>query len=166
MPPKIVFVITSAVHSKKAVEQLARALAPREVLIHHDFLPDTRFQDQRAKHVIRAEPQAHRVGVLGVQRRHISQPTACSSTQRVRLSAVIESVLSANQTLARLRGACIQPRRPRSLRGHRCRGGLGRADVDRLPRVHSRGFSQTSAAPSDDVGRALLGGENTRSHGP
>ena len=37
MPPRIVFVIMSAVHSSKAVEELARALAPHDVLIHHDF---------------------------------------------------------------------------------------------------------------------------------
>src|SRR5690606_14631782 len=37
MPPRIVFVIMSAVHSAKAVEELARALSPHRVLIHHDF---------------------------------------------------------------------------------------------------------------------------------
>jgi hypothetical protein len=37
MPPRIVFVIMSAVHAEKAVEELARALAPHDVLIHHDF---------------------------------------------------------------------------------------------------------------------------------
>lgn len=37
MRPRIVFVVMSAVHSAKTVEQLARALAPHEVLIHHDF---------------------------------------------------------------------------------------------------------------------------------
>lgn len=37
MPTRIVFVIMSAVHSAKAVEELARALAPHDVLIHHDF---------------------------------------------------------------------------------------------------------------------------------
>jgi len=37
MPPRIVFVIMSAVHSAKAVEELARTLAPHDVLIHHAF---------------------------------------------------------------------------------------------------------------------------------
>jgi len=35
--PRIAFVIMSAVHSAAAVGELARALAPHRVLIHHDF---------------------------------------------------------------------------------------------------------------------------------
>jgi len=37
MTPRIIFVIMSAVHSVRAVDELARALAPHRVLIHHDF---------------------------------------------------------------------------------------------------------------------------------
>lgn len=44
MPPRIVFVIMSAVHSAAAVAQLARALAPHRVLIHHDFAQTPAFE--------------------------------------------------------------------------------------------------------------------------
>lgn len=37
MRPRIVFLIMSAVHSPSIVDQLARALAPHVVLVHHDF---------------------------------------------------------------------------------------------------------------------------------
>lgn len=37
MKPRIVFVVMSAVHRADTVEQLARALAPHVVLVHHDF---------------------------------------------------------------------------------------------------------------------------------
>lgn len=43
MPPRIVFVLMSAVHSSAAVSELARALAPHRVLIHHDFVQTPEF---------------------------------------------------------------------------------------------------------------------------
>lgn len=43
MTPRILFVIMSAVHSARAVEELARALAPHHVLIHHDFQQTSDF---------------------------------------------------------------------------------------------------------------------------
>ena len=37
MKPKIVFLVMSAVSKPETVDQLARALAPHTVLVHHDF---------------------------------------------------------------------------------------------------------------------------------
>lgn len=37
MRPRILFVVMSAVHNPGAVDELARALAPHTVLVHHDF---------------------------------------------------------------------------------------------------------------------------------
>jgi hypothetical protein len=37
MPPKIVFLVMSAVSKPATIDQLARALAPHLVLVHHDF---------------------------------------------------------------------------------------------------------------------------------
>ncbi len=44
MAPRIEFVIISAVHSAAAVAQVARALAPHRVLIHHDFAQTPAFE--------------------------------------------------------------------------------------------------------------------------
>src|SRR5690349_6558018 len=41
--PRIVFVIMSAVDKACVVDQLARALAPHTVLVHHDFSQTTPF---------------------------------------------------------------------------------------------------------------------------
>ena len=37
MSPRIVFVVMSAVSKPGTIDQLARALAPHLVLVHHDF---------------------------------------------------------------------------------------------------------------------------------
>lgn len=43
MKPKIVFVVMSAIHSVQSVAQLARALAPHTVVVHHDFSQTPEF---------------------------------------------------------------------------------------------------------------------------
>lgn len=43
MKPKILFVVMSAIHSQESVAQLARALAPHTVLVHHDFSQTPEF---------------------------------------------------------------------------------------------------------------------------
>ncbi|MDO4905708.1 MAG: hypothetical protein Q4A16_09205 [Lautropia sp.] len=43
MKPKIVFVVMSAIHSVESVAQLARALAPHTVVVHHDFSQTAEF---------------------------------------------------------------------------------------------------------------------------
>lgn len=44
MKPKIVFLVMSAVSKAETVDQLARALAPHTVLVHHDFSQVPEFQ--------------------------------------------------------------------------------------------------------------------------
>lgn len=44
MRPRILFVVMSAVHQAAAVDELARALAPHTVLVHHDFSQSPDFQ--------------------------------------------------------------------------------------------------------------------------
>ena len=44
MKPKIVFLVMSAVSKPETMEQLARALAPHTVLVHHDFSQTPDFQ--------------------------------------------------------------------------------------------------------------------------
>ena len=41
--PRIVFLVMSAVHNAAAVDQLARALSPHTVLVHHDFSQTANF---------------------------------------------------------------------------------------------------------------------------
>lgn len=43
MQPKIVFVVMSAINKAETVDQLARALAPHPVLVHHDFAQTAHF---------------------------------------------------------------------------------------------------------------------------
>ncbi len=43
MKPKIVFVVMSAIHSVESVAQLARALAPHTVVVHHDYSQTAEF---------------------------------------------------------------------------------------------------------------------------
>ena len=44
MRPKILFVVMSAVHQASVLDQLARALAPHQVLVHHDFSQTPEFE--------------------------------------------------------------------------------------------------------------------------
>jgi Core-2/I-Branching enzyme len=44
MRPRILFVVMSAVHQAAAVDELARALAPHTVLVHHDFSQTPEFE--------------------------------------------------------------------------------------------------------------------------
>lgn len=44
MRPRILFVVMSAVHNAAAVDELARALAPHVVLVHHDFSQTPDFE--------------------------------------------------------------------------------------------------------------------------
>jgi hypothetical protein len=44
MRPRILFVVMSAVHNAAAVDELARALAPHAVLVHHDFSQTPEFE--------------------------------------------------------------------------------------------------------------------------
>lgn len=44
MRPKILFVVMSAVHRADVVDQLARSLAPHQVLVHHDFSQTPQFE--------------------------------------------------------------------------------------------------------------------------
>lgn len=44
MRPRILFVVMSAVHNAGAVDELARALAPHTVLVHHDFSQSPDFE--------------------------------------------------------------------------------------------------------------------------
>ena len=43
MKPRILFLVMSAVHKATAIDQLARALAPHMVLVHHDFSQTAEF---------------------------------------------------------------------------------------------------------------------------
>lgn len=43
MRPRIVFLVMSAIHKPAAIDQLARALAPHLVLVHHDFSQTPEF---------------------------------------------------------------------------------------------------------------------------
>jgi len=44
MKPKLVFLVMSAVSRPATIEQLARALAPHLVLVHHDFSQTPNFR--------------------------------------------------------------------------------------------------------------------------
>jgi hypothetical protein len=44
MRPRILFVVMSAVHNAAAVDELAQALAPHPVLVHHDFSQTSDFE--------------------------------------------------------------------------------------------------------------------------
>jgi hypothetical protein len=59
-PVKIVFVVMSAVARSDTVEQLARALAPHTVLVHHDFSQSPEFHLQA--HNARFVPEPKRTG--------------------------------------------------------------------------------------------------------
>ena len=60
MKPKIVFVVMSAIHSPESVAQLARALAPHTVVVHHDFsqTPDFSVNEPNVRFV----PEPKRTG--------------------------------------------------------------------------------------------------------
>lgn len=58
--PKIVFVVMSAVSRACTVEQLARALAPHTVLVHHDFSQTPNFRLSAAN--VRFVPEPRRTG--------------------------------------------------------------------------------------------------------
>lgn len=57
MQPRIVFVVMSAVHSERAIDQLARALAPHTVLIHHDFAQTPSFHVEARNAVFVPQPK-------------------------------------------------------------------------------------------------------------
>ena len=57
MKPKIVFVVMSAVHSVGAVAELARALAPHTVLVHHDFIQTPDFEIREPNVVFVPDPK-------------------------------------------------------------------------------------------------------------
>jgi hypothetical protein len=44
MPPRILFVVMSAVHQAAVVDELAKSLAPHPVLVHHDFFQTPDFE--------------------------------------------------------------------------------------------------------------------------
>ena len=53
MKTKIAFVVMSAIHSPESVAQLARALAPHTVVVHHDFsqTPDFHVDEPNVRFV-------------------------------------------------------------------------------------------------------------------
>lgn len=60
MQPRIVFVVMSAVSKPQTVDQLALALAPHTVLVHHDFSQTPRFTLMAPN--VRLVPQPRRTG--------------------------------------------------------------------------------------------------------
>ena len=72
MRPKIVFLVMSAVSKPGTIDQLARALAPHIVLVHHDFSQTPNFPADRAECAVRAQSQADRLGRVRVCRRNFS----------------------------------------------------------------------------------------------
>ena len=57
MTPKIVFLVMSAVHTPETVDQLAHALAPHTVLVHHDFSQTPAFALTAANVVFVPDPK-------------------------------------------------------------------------------------------------------------
>ena len=57
MTTRIAFVIMSAVHSPKTVSQLARALVPHLVLVHHDFVQTPDFTIDAPNAVFVPDPE-------------------------------------------------------------------------------------------------------------
>jgi hypothetical protein len=55
--PRLLFVVMSAVHSARAVDQLASALQPHAVLVHHDFAQTPRFELSSANACFVPEPK-------------------------------------------------------------------------------------------------------------
>jgi hypothetical protein len=64
-PLRILFVVMSAVHRPQAIDQLASALAPHTVLVHHDFgqTPDFALHAENAAFV--PDPKRTGWGVWG-----------------------------------------------------------------------------------------------------
>jgi hypothetical protein len=56
--PKIVFLVMSAVEDAATVDQLARALAPHQVLVHHDFSQNPAFRLSAPNVVFVPDPKA------------------------------------------------------------------------------------------------------------
>lgn len=56
MRPRILFVVMSAVHNAAAVDELAQALAPHTVLVHHDFSQCPDFQLRQSNVVFVPNP--------------------------------------------------------------------------------------------------------------
>jgi hypothetical protein len=57
MKTNIVFVVMSAVHNAEAVAELARALAPHTVLVHHDFAQTPKFHVGEPNVIFVPEPK-------------------------------------------------------------------------------------------------------------
>ena len=65
MKPRILFLIMSAVHPADTVAQLARALAPHTVLLHHDFAQMPEFAIHEPNVVFVPDPKRTGWGVWG-----------------------------------------------------------------------------------------------------
>ncbi|MEO6271288.1 MAG: hypothetical protein ABIP08_13395 [Lautropia sp.] len=63
--PQIVFLVMSAVHSVDAVAELARALAPHTVLVHHDFSQTPDFPLNEPNVVFVTDPKRTGWGIWG-----------------------------------------------------------------------------------------------------
>lgn len=65
MKPRILFLIMSAIHPADTVAQLARALAPHQVLVHHDFAQMPDFALDEPNVVLVPDPKRTGWGVWG-----------------------------------------------------------------------------------------------------